>query len=243
MDERDIKTEVRSYYAGVAQQGKSCCGGGASSCGCGSAVAGDPAIASADLGLGCGLPTEHAGIQPGQTVLDLGSGAGVDVFRAARQVGPTGRVIGVDMTPEMIERARANAINGGFQNVEFRLGDIEALPVEDGTVDVALSNCVINLAPDKSKVFKEVNRVLKPGGHFSISDIVTFGKVPDEIRQDIELWAGCISGAMDEEDYMKIISDAGFSEIVVRNYQQADYPKGEDFGVASITLEAAKQKA
>ncbi len=244
MEIRDIKNEVRTHYAGIARQSKAGCCGQSTSC-CGSAApadiqAEDATIAAADLGLGCGLPAASANIRPSDTVLDLGSGAGVDVFRAARLVGPGGHVIGIDMTPEMIERAYANARAGGFQNVEFRLGDIEALPIEDSSVDVVLSNCVINLAPDKSRVFNEIHRVLKPGGHFSISDVVTFGQVPAEVRQDVELWAGCIAGAMDKEKYLETIVNCGFSKVTVLSFQPSDYPQGADYGTASITIEARK---
>jgi len=243
MDDQKIKTEVRSHYARIASQSGSCCSSSSSCCSdsqSSQSVLEDPTIAEADLGLGCGLPTEFAGIQPGDTVLDLGSGAGVDVFRAAKQAGLQGCVIGVDMTPEMIDRARANAIKGGYTNVEFRQGDIENLPVEDNSVDVVLSNCVINLAPDKGRVYQEIYRVLKPGGHFSISDIVTFGKVPDQIRQDLALWAGCIAGAMDRDAYLKVIEENGFSDINIDQFLVYDYPKGKDFGIASITVEAVK---
>jgi ubiquinone/menaquinone biosynthesis C-methylase UbiE len=245
MDDQEIKTEVRSHYAEIARQGKSGCSSSSQSDCCSGSHSGeagveDATVASADLGLGCGLPTQYARIQAGNTVLDLGSGAGVDVFRAAKSVGPEGRVIGVDMTPEMIERARENAIQGGYLNVEFRQGEIEALPVEDGSVDVVLSNCVINLVPDKAKVFREMHRVLKPGGHFSISDIVTYGPVPDLIRQDMALWSGCIAGAMDRDAYLKIIENCGYRDIQIHQFLVSDFPKGKDFGIASITVEAVK---
>ena len=197
-------------------------------------------IRAADLGLGCGMPTRSAGIRPGETVLDLGSGAGIDAFLAAREAGPEGRVIGVDMTPEMIARARANAIKGGFNQVEFRLGEIEALPVESESVDVVISNCVINLVPDKAKAFSEIYRVLRPGGRFSISDIVTIGHVPDEIRQDMELWAGCIAGAMEITNYLNVIVRAGFQEVKVSQKVEFDTPQGQDYSFASITVEGRK---
>jgi ubiquinone/menaquinone biosynthesis C-methylase UbiE len=197
-------------------------------------------VAGANLGLGCGLPTQYAGIKPGDTVLDLGSGAGVDVFIAAKAVGQAGHVIGVDMTPEMIQRAWTNAIKGGYRNVEFRLGDIEALPVNDNSIDVVVSNCVINLAPDKLRVFAELYRVLKSGGRFSISDIVTHGDVPEKIRQDVEMWAGCVAGAMDQAVYLQVIRDAGFPDVRVNQIQEYDYPPGEDYGFASITVEGQK---
>jgi SAM-dependent methyltransferase len=171
--------------------------------------------AGADLGLGCGDPTADADLQPGQTVLDLGSGAGVDCFLAARRVGPAGHVIGVDMTDDMLEKARANAQQGGFTNVEFRKGEIEELPVESGSVDRIISNCVINLARDKRPVFAEAYRVLKPGGIMSISDIVSFGAVPEAVRKSAELWAGCIAGSMDREAYLALIREAGFKQVSV----------------------------
>ncbi|MFB3922463.1 MAG: arsenite methyltransferase [Terriglobia bacterium] len=194
----------------------------------------------ADLGLGCGDPTADADLQPGQTVLDLGSGAGVDCFLAARRVGPQGHVIGVDMTDSMLEKARQNARRGGFTNVEFRKGEIENLPVESNTVDRIVSNCVINLAPDKRPVFAEAFRVLKPGGAFTISDIVSFGDVPAEIRKDVELWAGCTAGAMDKEDYLGLIRNAGFRDVAVVKEVAYDYQRGPSYGFASVTVRATK---
>ncbi|MBZ5544295.1 MAG: arsenite methyltransferase [Acidobacteriia bacterium] len=194
----------------------------------------------ANLGLGCGDPTADADLQPGQTVLDLGSGAGVDCFLAARRVGPEGRVIGVDMTDAMLEKARANARSGGFSNVEFRKGEIEKLPVESGTVDRIISNCVINLAPDKRPVFAEAYRVLKTGGAFTVSDIVSFGLVPESVRADLNLWAGCTAGAMDKEDYLGVIRQAGFSHISIIKEVVYDYLRGADFGFASVTVRAVK---
>lgn len=196
--------------------------------------------AGANLGLGCGDPTADADLQPGQTVLDLGSGAGIDCFLAARRVGPQGRVIGVDMTDAMLERARSNASEGGFTNVEFRKGEIEKLPVESGTVDRILSNCVINLAPDKRPVFAEAYRVLKPGGVLSVSDIVSFGSVPASVRRDAELWAGCIAGAMQKDDYLGLIREAGFREVSVKKEVVYDAARGPDYGFASITVWAEK---
>ncbi|HLF19372.1 MAG TPA: arsenite methyltransferase [Bacteroidota bacterium] len=166
----------------------------------------------ADLGLGCGIPTDVANITRGETVLDLGCGAGNDVFVARSLVGETGRVIGVDMTEAMIQRAEANRKKLGFENVEFRLGEIEKLPVESQTVDVIVSNCVLNLVPDKSKAFTEIFRVLKPGGRFAISDIVTTGELPRNVRTAAELYAGCIAGAMPKDQYLNIIRESGFIE-------------------------------
>ncbi|NLG72289.1 MAG: arsenite methyltransferase [Chloroflexi bacterium] len=249
MDSQKVKEEVRKHYGVIASQG-GCCGSSSSACcsnGPGELISItelEPekvdVIRAADLGLGCGMPTRSAGIRPGETVLDLGSGAGIDAFLAAREAGPEGRVIGVDMTPEMIARARANAIKGGFNQVEFRLGEIEALPVESESVDVVISNCVINLVPDKAKAFSEIYRVLRPGGRFSISDIVTIGHVPDEIRQDMELWAGCIAGAMEITNYLNVIVRAGFQEVKVSQKVEFDTPQGQDYSFASITVEGRK---
>ena len=246
----NIKTEVQKHYAAIAAQSNGCGCGSSSSCCSSDAVAvselidygalNDQVVEGANLGLGCGVPTVYAGIRPGDTVLDLGSGAGVDVFLAAQAVGPDGRVIGVDMTPEMIARAWANAVKGDYRNVEFRLGDIEALPVESNSVDVVLSNCVINLAPDKRRVFAEMYRVLKPGGRFSISDIVTYGDVPESIRKDVELWAGCIAGALDRDVYLHIIREAGFENVKVDKSVEYDALQGKDYGMASITVEGHK---
>jgi SAM-dependent methyltransferase len=194
----------------------------------------------ANLGLGCGDPTADADLQPGQTVLDLGSGAGVDCFLAARRVGPEGYVIGVDMTDEMLARARANAARGGFTNIEFRKGEIENLPAESGTVDRIISNCVINLAPDKARVFAEAYRVLKPGGAVTVSDIVSFGKVPASVRTDLEQWAGCTAGAMDREDYLSVMRSTGFREVSVIKEVVYDYLRGPDYGFASLTVRAVK---
>lgn len=194
----------------------------------------------ADLGLGCGDPTADADLRPGQTVLDLGSGAGVDCFLAARRVGLEGRVIGVDMTEAMLTKARQNASRGGFTNVEFRKGEIENLPVESGTVDRIISNCVINLAPDKARVFAEAHRVLKPGGSLTVSDIVAFGEVPESVRTDLEQWAGCTAGAMDKEDYLGVIRKAGFREVVVIKEVIYDYLRGANHGFASVTVRAVK---
>lgn len=171
--------------------------------------------ADSDLGLGCGAPISALALQPGETVLDLGSGGGIDVFLAAEQVGAQGRVIGVDMTPEMIELARKNAEKSGFTQVEFRQGRLEELPVESGTVDAVTSNCVINLVPDKSRVFREVARVLKPKGRLVLSDIVLEGELPEAIRADLLAYVGCVAGAIQREDYLATLSAAGFSDIEV----------------------------
>jgi len=243
MNSQQIKDNVQEYYGAIAVSGGSCCE--TSDC-CGPAgqsapltlfaSPADTAIADADLGLSCGSPTQVAAIRPGDTVLDLGSGAGVDVFRAAQIAGPAGHLIGVDMTPAMIARANTNAVNGGFANVEFRLGEIEALPVDDSSIDVVLSNCVINLAPDKARVFGEIQRVLKPGGRFAISDIVTDGDLPAAIREDATAWAGCLGGALDREEYLAIVRAAGLvvDEAQAAPWGDADRSAGYRFVSATV---------
>lgn len=243
MDNNEIKDAVQSYYGEIALLGKSCCIEESSCCDTSTdpiQIGVNDLISDADLGLGCGLPTQHAGLKPGETVLDLGSGAGVDVFRAAQAVGAGGYVIGVDMTPEMIARARENAEKAGYANVDFRQGDIENLPVEDRSIDVVLSNCVINLVPDKRRVFEEIYRVLKPCGRFSVSDIVTRGDIPDGIRRDMKLWAGCVSGALDRDVYLNLVEEAGFSSIEIQQYIEYDAYKGDDYRFASMTFSAVK---
>ncbi|MDY7019355.1 MAG: arsenite methyltransferase, partial [Chloroflexota bacterium] len=224
MKEKEIKQVVKGKYAQMAKQGQqNCC----SSCECGvNPLAQAEAIGytkedlesipeEAAMGLGCGNPTAIAALREGELVLDLGSGAGIDVFLAANKVGPTGRVIGVDMTEEMIYTANANAKNNGYENVEFRLGEIEKLPVDDGSVDTIISNCVINLSPDKSKVFQEAYRALKPGGRLIVSDIVSEGMLPDGIRNNPDAWAGCIAGALEQQEYLGEIREAGFRDLQV----------------------------
>ncbi|MDO8368821.1 MAG: arsenite methyltransferase [Saprospiraceae bacterium] len=219
-----IKAVVREKYSEIALQDKGC---NEASC-CGVGTPGTYTIMSdsytelegynpdADLGLGCGLPTQFAQIQAGDTVLDLGAGAGNDAFIARAETGATGKVIGVDFTPTMIRRARENAEKLNFHNVEFRQGDIEDLPVSDNSVDVVVSNCVLNLVPDKPKVFKEILRVLRPGGHFSISDIVLVGELPDALRNAAEMYAGCVSGAIQKDEYLDIIRQTGFENLSVQ---------------------------
>jgi len=219
-----MKSTVREKYAEIARQNRET---NAASC-CGVGTPGTYTImsdsythldgynADADLGLGCGLPTEHAHIAEGDIVLDLGSGAGNDCFVARAATGPDGKVIGVDFTPDMIRRARLNAEKLGFNNVEFRQGDIEELPVSDNSVDVVVSNCVLNLVPNKRQVVAEILRTLRPGGHFSISDIVLSGDLPEALRQSAELYAGCVSGAIQQEEYLKMIREAGFQNIQVQ---------------------------
>ncbi len=224
MQDEEIKNVVRARYAGVARQSGSCC---SSAC-CGSAKPQQiskkigyseeemQAVPSgSNLGLGCGNPTALAEIKAGDTVLDLGSGAGFDCFLAAAKVGPTGRVIGVDMTEEMVARARDNAAKGGYRNVEFRLGEIEKLPVEDGSVDVIISNCVINLVPNKEKAFQEAFRTLRAGGRLMVSDIVLLKSLPDFVKESIEAYVGCVAGAAMKEAYLNAMRSAGFKDVTV----------------------------
>jgi len=218
----DIRTVVREKYGEIAE-------GKRTGCGCGSEACGDDTLLQlgyteeqkaalpegADLGLGCGNPLAHARVRPGETVLDLGSGAGVDCFLAARDAGPGGRVIGVDMTPAMIEKARANATKGGFANVEFRLGEIEHLPVADGSVDCIVSNCVVNLSPDKPQVFREALRVLKSGGRLMVSDLVLTRPLTPELRENVVLYVGCVAGAAMKDDYLAMMRAAGFADVEI----------------------------
>ena len=233
MEEKDIKTVVREKYGNIAATSGSCCPS-ASCCG-GPAVISEigrkigydesdlsAAPEGANLGLGCGNPIALASLKEGETVLDLGSGAGFDCFLAADRVGKTGRVIGVDMTPEMIERATENARKDGIENVEFRLGDIEHLPVEDRSVDVIISNCVINLAPDKGRVFQEAFRVLKPGGRLMVSDIVLTRPLPDFVKNSVAAYIGCVAGAALKEDYLGAMKQAGFENVTVQS--EAPFP-------------------
>lgn len=267
MKAEDLKLVVREKYSEIANQSKqqnqsSCCG--SSGC-CGDAtytVFSDDYShlkgynPDADLGLGCGIPTEFARIRTGDTVIDLGSGAGNDCFVARALTSETGKVIGIDMTEAMIEKSRANAAKLGFANVEFRLGDIENMPVENDFADVVISNCVLNLVPDKEKAFKEIFRVLKPGGHLSVSDVVLRGELPAAIQQAAEMYAGCISGALQIDHYLKIMHDAGLVNIDVqkekailvpddillkylRLEQLADFKKS-GVGIFSITVYAEK---
>ncbi|MGD8586190.1 MAG: arsenite methyltransferase [Chloroflexota bacterium] len=233
----DIRVHVRQRYGNIAAatapgQSASCCGPETADAGCcGSetdvaidqvAVLYDQAPDTAqlpaevtNLSLGCGDPVTLASLQPGQTVLDLGSGGGIDCFLAARRVGASGRVIGVDMTPQMLEKARANQARLGATNVEFRLGEIENLPVADGEVDIIISNCVINLSPDKPRVFREAFRALRPAGRLAVTDIVSDGPLPDRLRRDLSAWAECIGGALDVADYIQAIEQAGFVDVQV----------------------------
>lgn len=226
-----VREQVREKYAEIAAHGASgwrpsCCGdaGGINMIGDSyDRVAGH--VAEADLGLGCGLPVEHAGIRVGDTVLDLGSGAGNDVFVARHETGDSGQVIGVDMTPEMIAKARSNVQKLGFDNVEFRLGEIEHLPVDPGSIDVVISNCVLNLVPDKRAAFAEIYRVLKPGARFCISDIVSSEPLPEWTLEVAALYAGCVAGAIPRDDYLGIIADTGFTGIDVVKERRIDIPE------------------
>jgi SAM-dependent methyltransferase len=228
----DIRTIVREKYGEIAEgksAGSGCCGSESSSgCGCGCGGGADvldqigytaeqAAVIpeGANLGLGCGNPLGHAAAKPGETVLDLGSGAGIDCFLAAREVGPTGRVIGVDMTPAMIERARLTAAKARTANVEFRLGEIEHLPVADASVDLVISNCVVNLSPDKPQVFREVLRVLRPGGRLVVSDLVLTRSLDPEMQKSVDLYVGCVAGASLRQDYLAMMREAGFADVEV----------------------------
>ena len=227
MKETDVKKIVREGYARIARGGGSCCSSGGSCCGSAGMTESiskkigysDEELTSvpegANLGLGCGNPVALAALKEGDVVLDLGSGAGFDCFLAANKVGSGGKVIGVDMTPDMLEKARENAHKGGYTNVEFRLGEIEHLPVADSHVDVIISNCVINLSPDKPAVFNEAFRVLKPGGRLMVSDIVLLNELPAFIKSSVAAYVGCVSGAMIKEDYLGAIKSAGFKDISI----------------------------
>ncbi|MEP6683688.1 MAG: arsenite methyltransferase [Parafilimonas sp.] len=225
-NENNVKELVKQKYTEIALQDKetnqsSCCGSGCCSTEVYNIMSDDHTQLEgynpdADLGLGCGLPTQFAKIKKGDVVIDLGSGAGNDCFIARHETGETGKVIGIDFTPAMIEKARQNAEVRGFNNVEFRQGDIEQMPVADNTADVIVSNCVLNLAPDKNAVFKEIFRTLKHGGHFSISDIVLEGELPKKIKQAAEMYAGCVSGAIQKQVYLELIKANGFKNITVQ---------------------------
>lgn len=230
----DIRASVRNTYRVIAESSGSCCGPSDASCGDGptltqvdstelgySAEEVRSVPEGADLGLGCGNPGAIARLQPGETVLDLGSGAGFDAFLSARAVGPTGHVIGVDMTAEMVAKARENAAAGGYDNVEFRLGEIEHLPVADSSVDVIISNCVINLSPDKQAVFNEAMRVLRPGGRIAISDVVASAELPAEIRGDLGMYSCCVAGASSVDDVEAHLRRAGFTDIAIRPHDES----------------------
>lgn len=232
--ELELKNIVRERYAKIAEQGKaenaaSCCGATTPSNKIYNIMMDDYTdtkgyVEDADLGLGCGLPTQFAQIQPGDVVIDLGSGAGNDCFVARHETGPEGKVIGIDFTPAMIQKARLNAEKLAYHNVEFREGDIDEMPVSDNVADVVVSNCVLNLVPNKEKVIKEIFRVLKPGGHFSISDIVLVGELPDGLRSDAEMYAGCVAGAIQKAEYLRYIEEAGFSHIQLQKEKVITIP-------------------
>jgi SAM-dependent methyltransferase len=232
MKEKEIKKMVKGRYARIAKRDQqSCC----PSCGNASVQAEAIGYSRDDLehipeeaimGLGCGNPTALAELRTGEVVLDLGSGAGVDVFLAANKIGPTGKVIGIDMTKEMVDKAQEIAKNYGYRNVEFRLGEIDNLPLKDESVDVIISNCVINLAPDKSKVFREAYRALKPKGRLTVSDIVSERAIPDGIRNDLNAWASCIAGALEQQEYLREIKKAGFKDVQVTS-RKGFYLEGE----------------
>lgn len=237
----DMRSVVREKYGEIAK-GSSTCGCGPSCCGGGEGAAGlkigehigysaqelAEIPSGANLGLGCGNPLAHAAVKPGDVILDLGSGAGMDAFLAAHEVGPTGRVIGVDMTPEMVERARENARKVGATNVEFRLGEIERLPVADAEVDVIISNCVINLSPDKPAVFAEAFRALKPGGRMVVSDLVLTRPIPEDVRHSVEAYVGCVAGASMKDEYLFMMGAAGFRDVEV--VEERSYGDAEVFG-------------
>jgi SAM-dependent methyltransferase len=232
----EIKQVVKEKYGEIAKASKSsgCCG---PTC-CGdeeNKIVGytvmqdeydhlDGYVADADLGLGCGLPTEHAGIKKGDTVLDLGSGAGNDVFVARALVGDEGKVLGLDMTEEMIAKAKKNNAKLGYKNVEFHLGDIEQMPFENNIIDVVVSNCVLNLVPDKRKAFAEIYRILKPGAHFCVSDIVLKGQLPSGLKKSAEMYAGCVAGALQQDEYLSIIKETGFRNIEIKKTKVIELP-------------------
>lgn len=266
--EEKLKQIVKDKYAEIALQDKevnasSCCGATGCSTEVYNIMADDYTkmggyTADADLGLGCGLPTQFAKIKKGDTVVDLGSGAGNDCFVARHETGPEGKVIGIDFTEAMIDRARLNAEKYNFNNVEFRYGDIEKMPITANVADVIVSNCVLNLVPNKKAVFKDMFRVLKTGGHFSISDIVLVGTLPEKLKHAAEMYAGCVSGAVQKSEYLDMIKEAGFSNItlqkekaivvpddILSNYLTADEIaeyKASNVGIFSITVYAEKAK-
>lgn len=262
----DIKEMVREKYAAIAvnaTSGCGCCGPESNNKIVGYTIMADEYndkvgyVAEADLGLGCGVPVDYAEMKAGDRVVDLGAGAGNDVFVARAIVGESGNVIGIDMTPEMISKARQNNQKLGYTNVEFRLGEIENLPVESNSVDVVISNCVLNLVPDKTRAFAEINRVLKPGAHFCVSDIVLKGTLPAELKKSAEMYAGCVAGAMQQEDYLAEIEKAGFTGTVIKktkvitlpdevlmqylNDEQIQQFRSNETGIFSITVNANKK--
>ena len=259
-EEIKIRKAVREHYAGAAVKTNSCCSGGTnvkvSSCGCGtSSQSIDPSSKKlyqaedfnslpedvTNVSLGCGDPVTLASLKPGQTVLDLGSGGGIDCFLAGKKVGPSGHVIGVDMTSEMLDRARANREKVGADNVEFRLGEIEHLPVADNQVDVVISNCVINLSTDKPQVLREIFRVLKPGGRMAVSDIVTNGELPDDIKSSLSAWAGCISGALDANEMIALLKKTGFVNVQLKPVYFSEEMVDDAIKQANVSLQYEKE--
>ncbi|PIV39037.1 MAG: arsenite S-adenosylmethyltransferase [Candidatus Omnitrophica bacterium CG02_land_8_20_14_3_00__42_8] len=258
MMKKDIKKIVKEGYAKIAKKGNSCCSPGSCCSSSGdtrniskSVGYSDDEMSAvpdgANSGLGCGNPVAIASLEEGNVVLDLGSGAGFDAFLAAKKVGKTGRVIGVDMTPEMLEKAWTNAKKGGFENVEFRSGEIEKLPVEDSMINVIISNCVINLSPDKETVFKEAFRVLKSGGRLMVSDLVLAKDLPKQIKESVEAYVGCLAGAIKKDEYLRFIEKAGFKDIKI--VSEASYPidamfdgfKDAKDAIVSIKVSAVKR--
>lgn len=267
MNAKDLKFVVQERYGEIAKQSKiqnetSCCGVGSSCCTIDYAVFAESYDKEkgynpdADLGLGCGIPTQFATIKSGDSVLDLGSGAGNDCFVARAIVGETGKVTGIDFTDAMLEKARNNNEKLGFSNVEFVKGDIEQMPLADNQFDVIVSNCVLNLVPDKTKAFAEMLRVLKPGGHFCVSDVVIKGELPEKLQKDAEMYAGCVSGAIDINEYIAIIKNTGFQNIEIHKQKEIEIPveilkqyltdaeilqfKNKEIGIFSITISAVK---
>jgi SAM-dependent methyltransferase len=233
--EKDVKEIVKEKYGEIAKSSSSCCGP-SSCCGTSNKIVGytimkddynhlDGYVAEADLGLGCGLPTEFAAIKSGDTVVDLGSGAGNDVFVARAIVGDKGKVVGIDFTNEMIIKANLNNDKLGFDNVEFKLGEIELLPLENNFADVVVSNCVLNLVPNKQKAFAEIYRVLKSGAHFCVSDIVIKGELHPELKKSAEMYAGCVAGAIQQEEYIGIIEQTGFKDIEIKKTKNIELPE------------------
>jgi ubiquinone/menaquinone biosynthesis C-methylase UbiE len=228
-NDQKVKEMVKEKYAGLAVKSQSCCGGGSSKI-VGYTIMKDEYdnqkgyVPEADLKLGCGMPTEYAGIKEGDTVVDLGSGAGNDVFVARALVGEKGNVIGIDFTPEMIAKAERNKTKLGYTNVEFRLGEIEVIPLKENTANVVVSNCVLNLVPNKEKAFKEMFRIIKSGGHFCVSDIVIRGNLPDEIKKSAEMYAGCVAGAIQQEDYLNLLKEVGFVNVEIKKTKTINLP-------------------
>jgi SAM-dependent methyltransferase len=250
MEEKKIKKVVKERYGKIAKSGESCC----PSCECGPSPAElgkkigysekdlENVPEASNMGLGCGNPVALASLKEGETVLDLGAGGGIDAFLAARKVGPKGKVIGVDMTEEMVHRASSTAAKYGYTNVEFRLGEIENLPLEYNSVDVIISNCVINLSPDKERVFREAYRVLKCGGRIMISDLVTEGRLPEEIKKSFDAWAGCIAGALEKNEYLDVIRKAGFKDVRIVSESSYDIDVSKELRgkITSVKVEAYK---